>query len=263
MIDSTYYPQPKRALSPGVILSFCLHIALVALFLFKTTFFNREQLAYDTAVRVDLVALPDKVQPNLAEPNQPEQKPEPATAPTPAQTPKPEPVVEKKPEPLPKKQTADQDAIKLQKDIKKKQNSALDKLKAMEALEKIKEDVKKDQVKTKANTPVKGNIINPGTSLTGLNKVQEQSYLNRLDSHIKSHWALPQWLANKNYRAQIRVQFDETGRIVSRQVIKSSGNATYDEMALATIDKSAPFPAPPEKFTAIFKVDGVLIGFPE
>lgn len=261
MIDSSYYPQPKNPLSPGVILSFCLHSALVSLLLFKATFFSSEKLAYDTAVRVDLVALPDKVQPQLTEPTQPEAKP--APAPTPVPTPKPEPVVEKKPEPLPKKQTPDQDAIKLQKDIKKKQNSALDKLKAMEALEKIKEDVKKDQTKKQANAPVKGNILNPGTSLTGLNKVQEQTYLNRLDSHIKSNWALPQWLANKNYRAQIRVQFDENGRIVARQVVKSSGNPTYDEMALATIDKSVPFPAPPEKFTAIFKVDGVLIGFPE
>lgn len=259
MIESSYYPHRKNALSPGVIFSFCVHSTLLSMFLFKAAFFPSEQLAYETAVRVDLVALPDKVQPDLAEPTKPEEAkaPEVPTPPTPA------PVVEKKPEPLPQKTVPDQDAVKLQKDLKKKQSSALDKLKAMEALDKIKDDVKKDQMKKSTNAPVKGNILSPGTSLTGLNKVQEQSYLNRLDAHIKANWALPQWLAKKNFRAQVRVQFDESGKVISRQIVKSSGNPTYDEMALDTIDKSIPFPEPPEKFTSIFKVDGVLIGFPE
>jgi colicin import membrane protein len=59
------------------------------------------------------------------------------------------------------------------------------------------------------------------------------------------------------------VFIDSRGNILGRKIVKSSGNPSYDDEVLATIDRSAPFPAPPEKFVAIVSVEGILIGFPE
>jgi colicin import membrane protein len=161
------------------------------------------------------------------------------------------------------------EAVNLEKN-KSKQQSAIEKLKAMAALDKIKQDVeaekKKEIAKGKADDggpKVKGNVLSPGTALTGLSKLQHDNYAADLDQHIKQHWALPEWLAKRDLKAQARVQIDSRGNILGRKIVKSSGNPSYDEEVLATIDRSAPFPAPPEKFLAIVSVDGILIGFPE
>ena len=119
-----------------------------------------------------------------------------------------------------------------------------------------------DAKKTTA-AKVKGNVLSAGTALSGLSKLQHDTYIADLDSHIKQHWSIPEYLAKKDYKAQVRVRIDENGQIISRQISKSSGNPNYDAEVLATVDKSAPFPRPPEKFIAIVQVDGILIGFPE
>jgi colicin import membrane protein len=141
----------------------------------------------------------------------------------------------------------------------------------MAALEKIKEDVTNSKLKTPPGTgkaatgsqQIKGNVLSPGSSLTGLTKLQHDNYMSDLDTHIKQNWSLPEWLAKRDLKAQVRVLIDARGNILERKIVKSSGNPNYDEEALAAIDKSAPFPAPPEKFTAILSVDGIVIGFPE
>ncbi|MNL32071.1 hypothetical protein D3C87_1538990 [compost metagenome] len=225
-----------------------------------------------------MVGLPDKVDPKtLPAPSEAKENPKPAP------TPKAEPVVEKpaekappnkveavKPE-LPKHQPKKDDGLNLEKN-KANQQSAIEKLKAMAALEKIKDEVAEEKKKTpppgtgKDNsgaTKIKGNMVSPGTSLTGLTKLQHETYGADLDRHIKQHWALPEWLAKRDLKAQARVFIDTRGNILGRKIVKSSGNPSYDEEVLATIDRAAPFPAPPEKFQALVSVDGILIGFPE
>ncbi|RYZ82311.1 MAG: cell envelope integrity protein TolA [Proteobacteria bacterium] len=141
-------------------------------------------------------------------------------------------------------------------------------------LDKIKEDLKNEAEAEKkklagvgnaktAGTKIKGNVLSPGTELTGLNKLQHDNYLGDLDQQIKQNWFLPQWLSKKPLRAQVRLKLDEKGQIISRDIALSSGNSSYDDLALDTIDKSAPFPPPPEKFVSIVGVNGLLIGFPE
>lgn len=270
--------QVKRGLG----ISFALHALIISVFTLKTVFFDPEPIDFSQAVRVDMVGLPDKVDPkDLAappakenpKPALPEKDPEPPKA-----VEKPvEKVVEKKPTPpkpeAPKLPPAKpkEDGVNLEK-VKSQQKNALEKLKAMAALEKIKEDVADQKKKAAASgtgkaatgsTPIKGNVLSPGTSLTGLSKLQHDTYASDLDRHIKQNWALPEWLANRDFKAQAVVYIDSRGNILGRKIVKSSGNPSYDEEVLATIDKSAPFPAPPEKFLAIVSVDGILIGFPE
>lgn len=265
----------EEKLSRGIGVSFAIHGIILLLFTVKAVFFTPEQIDFSQAVRIDMVGLPDKEPPKPAAPAKkeeakpalPDKPPEEKPVEKPAEKPveKPAPA---KPEPVkvpPKKD----DGVNLEKN-KAKQQSAIDKLKAMAALEKIKEDVAAEKAKEVAKgkaddggQKIKGNLLSPGTALTGLAKLQHDTYAADLDNHIKQHWALPEWLAKRDLKAQARVQIDSRGNILGRKIVKSSGNPSYDEEVLATIDRSAPFPAPPEKFLALVSVDGILIGFPE
>lgn len=231
------------------------HVVVVAVFTVKATFFQGEAIDYSAAIRVDIVALPEKLDPNEISLVKPEEK-------------APETIVKTKPEALPEKtetKQKDADAINLKK-VKSKQQAALEKLKKQSALDKIKNDVERERSAAEALkkiAQVKGNILSPGTSLTGLNKLQHENYVADLDRHIKERWALPEWMAKRDFNAQARVRIDERGQVISREIYKSSGNPSYDEIVLETIDQSAPFPIPPGKFAAIVGVQGILIGFPE
>ncbi len=243
----------------GLVTSVGFHIALILIFTVKTVFFSGEAINYETAIRVDLVALPDKVSSAETPPLRPETKLPEAKTP-----PKPEPVKAKA---EPKAPVTPPVPVV---DSKQKQKAALNKLKAMEALENLKNE---DQRESKASSAAptkktgevkyKGNILSPGTEITGLNKLQHEEYIALLDRHIKENWTLPEWLAKKNLKAQIRVRIDDKGRIISKQLVRSSGNPAYDDIVKATIEKSEPFPVPPEKFSAVVSVNGILIGFPE
>lgn len=219
---------------------------------------------YESAIRVDLVGLPDKIDPKQLT------SPEP-TPTVPAEKEKaepPPPIIEKETPKLPDKSKIDPESINLDA-VKKKQKQALDKLKSLNAIEQIKKNLEaqKKQAENaqtqKSNTQVKGNILSAGTELTGLNKLQHENYLGQIDRQIKTNWSIPEWLAKKDYKAQVLLKLDEKGMVLSRQIAKSSGNPNYDDVVLETIDKSAPYPAPPEKLINIVGVRGLLIGFPE
>lgn len=273
--------QNDEQISRGIGISFAIHALIISAFTLKTVFFDPEPIDFSQAVRVDIVGLPDKVdEKNLLPPSKENPKPalpdkEPVTE-KPVEK-APEKVTEKKVEPpkpepvkLPPTPSKKEEGVNLEK-VKNQQKNALDKLKALAALEKIKEDVAQEKRKTPPGTgkdstgsaPVKGNVLSPGTSLSGLAKLQHDNFAADLDRHIKQNWALPEWLAKRDFKAQARVFIDSRGNILGRKIVKSSGNPSYDEEVLATIDRSAPFPAPPEKFLAIVSVDGILIGFPE
>jgi len=240
----------------------------------KVNFFSKPELDLTQAIRVDMVGLPDKyTQADIAnqqepQPTKPKDLPEkeiPQEIPDePIKTTVKEPkkTAEAKPSKI------DNDSVNL-KTAKKKQKDAFEKLKKLSAIEKIRQAVEQEKLEkaTKQNQassrPIKGRVLSKGTSLTGLDKLQSDSYLVQLDSKIKNHWQLPQWLVGKPLKTKILVKFNSNGTLVSKSVYQSSGNPTYDEYCLRAIEKSSPFPPVPDKFTEVYKEDGVLIGFPE
>lgn len=228
----------------------------------KTIFYSSEPLIYESAIKVDLVALPDKV-----ETNQPLSAPKDSTPVAPPQA-QPAPTIKEPAKPVLaeklKKVELDQESINLEK-TKKKQTAAIDRLKQMSALEEIEKQVQNDN-KNRALEKIKkikGNALSNGSELTGVTRLQHDNYVATVEQHIRQNWALPEWLARKNLRAQVRVRFDERGNVTSREIFKSSGNPSFDEVALATVEKSSPVPIPPEKFVKILNSDGILLGFPE
>lgn len=263
-------------LSKGVLYSLIAHVALVLAMIIQVVFYPSEALDLSRAIRVDMVDLPDKLtsQPipedttKLPEKKVAEPAPEPEEEKKPEPTPEPKKpeakVVKEEPKPkLPeKKEKPAEEAVNINK-VKSKQKDALNKLKAAAAIERLKEEEAKKSEAAKTKQVFKGRVLSAGTSITGLDKLQSDSYLSQLDGRIKSHWTLPQWLIGKPLRARVHIKFDENGNILFKKVTQSSGNQTYDEYCLLAIDKATPLPKVPEKFSTIYKVDGVVIGFPD
>lgn len=248
-------------LSKGVLYSLIAHVALVLAMIIQVVFYPSEALDLSRAIRVDMIDLPDKLT-SQPIPEDTTKLPEKKVA-EPAPEPEPK-VVKEEPKPkLPeKKEKPAEEAVNINK-VKSKQKDALNKLKAAAAIEKLKEEESKKAEAAKAKQVFKGRVLSAGTSITGLDKLQSDSYLSQLDGRIKSHWALPQWLIGKPLRARVHIKFDENGNILFKKVTQSSGNQTYDEYCLLAIDKATPLPKVPEKFSTVYKVDGVVIGFPD
>ena len=255
----------KKAIS----LSAFLHVFLVAAMIFKANFKQKPLIDVSQAISVSLsditphTKISDEPQQAAAPAAVPEPEPAAAVEPEPAkpvvkEKAKPEPEVKKVEKPKPKED------INLAK-AKNKQKLALDKIKKMSALDKIREQVLKEAASAKnaGKVKAKSRTIAAGSSLTGLDKIDASQYLLLLDYNIKQVWTLPQWLMNKNLQAQVLVKFTTAGQILSTQVVKSSGNATYDSYCMQAVTKAAPFPKVPEKFSEKFSIDGLVIGFPE
>jgi len=218
------------------------------------------------------VALPDKLSSDT---------PPPGAAPEPVQEKPPEKAQEvakekpqeKKVEPKPVAKTPekkpDNDAINLEA-AKNRQKDALARLKQQAALEEIERKAEAEAKRQKALEAVrgsaqqyKGNVLSSGNSLTGLSRLQAETYIANVHSHMRQNWALPDYLRRRNLNAEIVVRFDSQGNITEKALVRSSGNPTFDEIALNAVQNSSPVPPPPEKFVRIASVEGFLFRFSE
>lgn len=248
-------------------ISLCVHILLFAFFAVRFLFYSQPVLDLSQAINVSMGEiskddrLPEKTEPEAV----PEPEDEPAQKIDPTEEKKP--VAEKKI--IPKLKTNEPpktDSVSL---AKAKQKAALEKLKKLSAVDKIKQDLKNDSIaklkaqEKKATVPAKPRIVAAGSTLSGLDKLEAGNYLEQIDRSIKQFWSLPQWLINKPFKARALVKFNIQGQIQSAKIISSSGNNSYDQYCLKAIEDAAPFPKVPEKLTEKFSVDGIVIGFPE
>lgn len=227
------------------------HVAVVVFLSVKGILAADEPLMLDQAIRVDMVALPDKVREAPKAIAAPEIK---------------KPPVQEKP------QTAAQQKEKPSLTKTGKSAPSVDEkseaLNRIKALQKIEEQVQSDKEKERAENlakqkTLKGNVLSAGSNLRGLNKIDYEAYLTDLDRHVKGHWSLPEWMADGKFKARVFVTIDEKGYVTNRRILNSSGDSSFDELAIKAIDEASPFPAPPEKFVEIVGVRGIVFGFPE
>lgn len=256
-------------LSRGTTISLIAHATLLLAMVINVSFFSKPKLDLSEAIRVDMVGLPEKYNPaqkstdlpeKIEKPVEPvieEKKPEPKVEAKPE--PKPEPKAETKPDP---KAKPEPDTVKLDK-AKQKQKAALEKLKKLSAVDKIRQQVQNEKTAAETAKILKGRVLTKGTALTGLDRIQSDNYTGQLDALVKSHWALPQWLIGKQLRTRVLVKIEPDGRVSDKKVVQSSGNPTYDDYCLQAVTKASPFPKVPDKFTEIYAEDGVVFGFPE
>lgn len=232
----------------SLVQSFAAHIVIVLILTVKAVFFPTEDIIISNAVRVDLIALPDKIKP----PKEHEEE-------------KPKAKEEPKPEekPIEKKLTnADKKKILVEK-AQLEQQKALDSLKDQlkrdkEAIEEVKKSLEKPEPKI-----YKGNILAPGSEITGVAKIEYDKYFDQLRSSIKGQLILPKWLKDANLKTYVLIKIDERGYVVFKSVTQPSGNEMYDNLILTAIGKASPLPAPPERLTGIIQVDGITLRFPD
>jgi len=258
------------ALNRGFYISLIAHASLILFMIIKVSLFTKPEINLSEAIRVDMVGLPEKYNPaqkstdlpeKIEKPVEPvveEKKPEPKVEPKAEAKPEPKADPKAKPQPV----APEPDTVKLDK-AKQKQKSALEKLKKLSAIDKIREQVQNEKTAAAVAKAAKGRVIAKGTAITGLDKIQSENYLVQLDALIKSKWQLPQWLIGKPLKTKVLVKIEPDGRVSDKKVVQTSGNPTYDEYCLQAIEKATPFPKVPEKFTEVFSEDGVLFGFPE
>jgi colicin import membrane protein len=240
-----------------IILSIGVHLGLMLFFGLKAALFPKETFALDSAIRVDMVALPDKL-------SQLPEKPQPATPVAPPPKPEVKPIARVQPPPVAK-------PVVLKPTSKAKTLEKIKKLEREERekkiLDNIKQEVAQEEAKNVRQAKLKqlliGNAVSPGTALHGLDKSDFNEYLGELHTHVQQHWNLPEWLQNDTLKATVIVYIDFRGVVVKRILEKSSGDSRFDSYALKAVDEASPFPQPPPKFVDVVKVDGIVLGFPQ
>jgi colicin import membrane protein len=78
------------------------------------------------------------------------------------------------------------------------------------------------------------------------------TYRTMLKNRVKSGW---RWFdATSSYVATIEIQIEPSGRIASERIIKSSGNAEFDQSLLRAVRAADPLPAPPSTVYQYFRI---------
>lgn len=263
MQDQLIYSWEKK-FGRYVVYSILLHIGVFLFFTIQNVLLKSPAIDVSAAVRVDLVALPDKVIDD--KPAQPAQatRPTPTTVPAPTPTPKAPTVTTPATRPQ-AQQKKEEEAINLER-RQRRQSDALKRLEQQEAIakmEKALEEERKAKALQAAQQQYKGNVISPGSSLTGTQKFVQDNYMSEVDRVFRANWALPQYLRSRGLVAEINVKFDSQGNVIGTDVVKSSGNPTFDELAMNTVTKSSPVPPPPDQFAQVARVVGFIFRFRE
>ena len=224
--------------------SILFHGFIFSLITINLFFFKGEDITYIPAVKVDIVALPDKQRPrkSVAIP-QKKAPPKVETQKRLSPPPPPPPKFQMKKAQVPvkpqRKQEVTKPSVVYDKQLQEVGQSAIERLKHLKQVQSMLEE----------EDLVKGNRIAPGTALEGLDKLDYDSYIGLLHDHIQSYWELPQWLAvSDNLNTVVKVYLDPNGYVIQRELIKSSGDTRFDQIVLTAIDKASPFPKPEEKF---------------
>lgn len=190
------------------------------------SFFSKKKVI-TSSIKVDLVGLPDKAdhKRSLKKAFQEEVPPPRTTKPT--------------------------QKASLKKTVKKKPS-----------LKPKKSSPKKPQ--TEKKKPVKGNKVSEGGE-SGSNEEQETvkiAYLEGIGYQIRANWELPKHLKEDYFYAEVEIRLNEKGELIRKKIITSSQNELVDQLVLEAIEKSAPFPPPPDSIKDFIKNEDVVLGLP-
>ncbi len=242
-----------------LMLSAAGHVAVLFFFTVTTYVIGPAEVMLPQAIRVDVVGLPQK-NPELAPLPKAQETPEP---------PKPKPKLPPKEAATPTKTTAPvvpgPKAKKIDK--AKAQSEALNKIKAASAMDRIREQLEnekaKEKVKQAKSAVIAGNQTSEGNSLTGLDRVEFDRYLDELQRKVNANFEIPQWLADANLSAEVQINIDERGYVTRKQMRRSSGHSVFDTIVMGTIEKASPVPPPPDRLRGRLATTGITVKFPK
>lgn len=155
------------------------------------------------------------------------------------------------------------------KDLLKKNQSALARIKSLAKIGALETPTHSAKPKLSAQAsldihmPIYGNKVSAGSSLASdAKESDEENYLDVLRDRLQENWALPIWIARQKLSAQVQVFLDSRGRLQNFRMVRPSGNPQFDDAVRRSIQKSQPFPPPPQSIATSISGVGVLIGFP-
>ena len=79
---------------------------------------------------------------------------------------------------------------------------------------------------------------------TGFSDDDYQIYISGIPSQVSAFWSLLSYLSDKNLRARVKLRIDGGGRVISLELIESSGVEEFDQRALQSIKSVKIFTTP-------------------
>jgi TonB family protein len=256
-------------LNPSLRKSFILHLILVGVYFVHWGYSKfwvsdleksqvlREQKAMRTAIRVDLVDLPSL---KLSEMSKIDLNQEPDSAQkiqedNRVETPEisPTAMVDKTQQ---KKDSLVVDDLSKGKEKKDKLKALQDSLRAEQKRKELIAGLQKKR------PLLGGNIVSEGYSLTGDVASDKEAFSGKVQAHVSKNFHVPSWMNSSKLKAEVLVKVAPDGRLVSSSIIQSSGDSEFDSAASRAIEKSDPFPTPPESLKRIFLEEGITCAFP-
>jgi len=223
--------RPDYALGRAFLLTFAVHAVLLVFMFLGVRMQNRP----DETVSVELWEAPPPPPPPVVE--APKPPPPKVEAPKPEPEPelkKPE-IVEKAPPPKPKPKPKPEAKAPPKDDLEK---LLLREQVAMEQ-EKLNEERRQiDETRRKAESEKTARQL----AATARDKALAE-YVNRIRAAVRRNWILPQDLQG-NPQCTFKVVQIPSGDVIDVKLVKSSGNAAYDEAVHRAILKSSPLPQP-------------------
>ena len=221
-----------------ILVSFFVHIAVFLLLVLTPHQFMSKPVLIKEAIRVDMVGLPDLIQPQRKTVKK---------------------AVKPKAKSLPRKKKVSQK----KKPLKKKPKEIVKKppVSAQQAQTTAIENLK---AQTAQPQTYKGEQISKGESLEGEVDplLGHGYYFTRIKAHIKMFWNLPRLLADKQLKATVIIEVNQDGNVMRIRLERSSGNETFDQIVVETIRMASPLPAPPPEILHILR-QGVGFNFPD
>jgi colicin import membrane protein len=98
---------------------------------------------------------------------------------------------------------------------------------------------------------------------TANTQTEGDPYASMIRDMIRDHWNVPQGLSMGdvlNLEATIRIRLAEDGTMLDPKVVKSSGNALYDDTCVQAIQATRKVPPPPAEKRAVYR-RGILFPF--
>jgi colicin import membrane protein len=191
------------------------------------------------------------------------QKPKPT--PKPKVTPKPKPKPTKKPV---KKKDFEKEKDRILKDIQRQKildNLKKDKSETKEPPEQIEEEIGEerrlamaDDLKTGGEPETEENFARSSSGGSSISPIIIQLYVSQVHRKISRNWRIPPGVpTDGSLAASISFKVDGSGRVNNVRVLESSGNSSFDEYCVNTINRSAPFPPPPYELAEEAKNKGL------
>ena len=91
--------------------------------------------------------------------------------------------------------------------------------------------------------------------------VPSNPYFSTLKDLIRTYWQVPHWMHTEGLNTLVVTKVKPNGEISHIDIIKSSGNNDFDNLALNAVRNASPFPTPPIVVKDALE-NGIVFSFP-